>query len=583
MGATELKPRGPLVALSLFLAALGLWAPAQSLSGQDVVRGPLPQEVQERILELANAPATMRVQGNTRIPPGGTVQGDLMVLGGDLELGGWIQGELMVVNGSLELADGARVDGSVLVVGGQASGVDAASLGGPALVYPAPLHYRIRGGRLEGIDESGRIPTHFLDTDLGFGRSRVTVRAAGPYNRVEGLPVQFGPLLTTGGSNPLSVEAFGIWRSEAGLSFDTERMGYQFTADQAVGGRGTMSAGLTAYSRVEPIETRGISNLETSLATFFMRRDYRDYYEAQGWSAYLELRPIRLPVRLRAAFREEEHAFIAEGGPWTLGDGDDPWRPLAAVGEGRGRFLEASVLWDSRNDPDHPSDGWWTEVRATQQVGGRLRTTFHPTSGVRLDPDEGRPFSRLTWASADIRRYARVSPSTNLKLRVHGAGSLGSSPLPPQFQSALGGEGSLPGHPRFAVDCGAREMETVDAAASDEEAGRPAFAAYGCDRVSLAQVEVQQALPLVWDPLSEERAGSEWAGLLRIQPTLSVFVNAGRGWARNAEGFAQRPDAPLRGDIGVGLATGSVGLYWAYPLNRKEQELNFFVRLSHRF
>ncbi len=582
MGTTDLNRRGPLVALSLLLLGAGIWLSAPEMAAQEVIRGPLPQEVQERVLELANAPGTMRVQGRSRIPAGGTVQGDLMVLGGDLHLGGWIQGELVVVNGSLELAGGAQVDGSVLVVGGRVSGMEDAQVGGTVSAYAAPLHYRVRGDRLEGIEEDGRIPSHFLDTDLGFGRSRVTVRAAGPYNRVEGLPVQFGPLLTTGGSNPLSVEAFGIWRSEAGLSLDTERLGYQFTVDQAIGGRGAMSAGLTAYSRVESIETRGMSNLETSLATFFMRRDYRDYYEAQGWSGYLEMRPIRFPVRLRAEFREVEHAFIPEGGPWTLGDGDEPWRPLAAVGEGRGRFLEGSLLWDSRNDPDHPSDGWWSQIRFTRQVGGRLHSTFDPISGAPLEEGEGLPFPKVTWASTDIRRYARVSPSSNLKLRVFGAGTLGGSPLPPQFQSALGGEGSLPGHPRFAVDCGARELETVNAA-SPAEGERPAFAAYGCDRVSLAQIELQRALPLVWDPLPEERAGSEWSGLLRIQPTLSVFLNAGRGWARDAVGFPERPDSPLRGDVGVGLVTGSLGLYWAYPLNRKDQGLNFFVRLNHRF
>jgi hypothetical protein len=44
-----------------------------------------------------------------------------------------------------------------------------------------------------------------------------------------------------------------------------------------------------------------------------------------------------------------------------------------------------------------------------------------------------------------------------------------------------------------------------------------------------------------------------------------------------------RTDSPTRADIGVGIFFGPLGLYWSYPLNRRDQELNFFVRLQRRF
>lgn len=540
--------------------------------------GPLPQEIQTRIMEVANDPATLRIAGRSRIPRGTLVQGDVVVLGGNLDLGGEVAGSLFVVNGSLELAPGAVVTGSVLVVGGRLSGLEEAALTHPPEVYGGAFLYRIRADRIESVDAEGRVPSQFLDTDLGIGRSRLTLRAAGPYNRIEGLPVQFGPIFTSEGRNPLTLEAFGIWRSEAGLAIDTERLGYEFTVNQAIGGRGTLSAGLSSYSRIQSIEDRGMSNLETSLATFLMRRDYRDYYDAQGWSAHIDARPVRFPIHTRLAFREEEHSRVLPGGPWTLGDGDRPWRAQPEIARGTAQFLEGSITLDTRDDPDHPTDGWWAHFRTRWQVGGSLRSTFDPE--VRALGVEGPEFARVRWTELDLRRYARLSPSSHVDLRIHAAGSVASDPSPPQFQSALGGEGSLPGHPRFALDCGARSEAPVPVVDSE---GGEAYPFYGCDRATLAQIEFQQDLPISWNPLPDEWGDPEWSGSLRIQPALSLFVSAGQGWARNREGFPERPDASRRGDVGVGLITGALGLYWAYPLNRKERGVNFFVRLNHRF
>ena len=571
------------ILLILFLAP---WPGAAQTPPQP---GPLPGEVEEEILALANSPSTLRITGQGRIPTGTSVQGDLVTLGGDFTLGGTVQGRLIVVNGSLRLEEGARVDGATVVIGGEVTGEEEGELTGGLTIYSAPLLYRIRNGQLEGTRGEVRAPSPFLETDLGIGQTRFTLRAAGPYNRVEGLPVQFGPVFTTGGRNPLALEAFGIWRSEGGLSLDTERLGYEFNLSQGLGGRGTLWAGLSSYSRMDGIEDRGMSNLETSLSSFLLRRDYRDFYENQGWSAHLEYRPLQTPIRLRGGFREEEHSFVAPGGPWTLGDQDRDWRPQPAVAGGTAQFVDASFLLDTRDDPDRPSDGWWLQWHGTRQVGGTLHSTVALEAGAHLPGGmRGPTYERVTWSSLDLRRYARVSPTAQLNIRIFGAGTLGSDPLPPQFQSALGGEGSLPGHRRFAIDCGARlggPIPLMEGGAAEEATttAMERFPFYGCDRTSLAQLEFRQDLPFNWQPMPDAWAGSEWARPIRIQPSLSIFLNAGQGWVRNEEADARRFDATRRGDAGVGVVAGALGLYWAYPLNQKERGLNFFVRLSHRF
>jgi hypothetical protein len=561
----------PLLFLALLPTLPGSGAAQVPVPAQD---GPLPPEVQARTLELLNAPGTLRLPGGARIPHGTRIEGNVAVLGGSVLVGGEVRGTLLVVNGDLTLESGARVMGDVLVVGGYATLEEGAVLEGEGQAFRAPLRYRIRGGRVEGVREEGYSPG-FLASDFGFGQSRFTVRAASNYSRIEGLPVLLGPIVTTSGRNPLRLEAFAVWRSVSGLDLESDRLGYLFRLEQALGGRGMLFLGGTAHRQVSFVEDRGVTNLEASLSTFLLRRDVRDYYEREGWSAYLTLRPVRQPVEVTLTYRDEDHASVFIQDPWTLRSGRQPWRPQFRASEGRFRGLELDVLWDSRDDPSLPSAGWRAHLGLRNQVGSVLEPPFPD-----LAPDE---INRLTSGSLDLRRYARVGPGTRLLLRGVAEGALTSDPLPGQFQRSLGGEGTLPGHPRFAVDCGARSMVRPTPGMDEDEFGLM-FPYYGCDRTALFQAELQGELPFAWNPVPDTWEQWEWSSLLDLHPRWSLFFNAGRGWVVGEVPEASaRVDSPTRADVGVGVFMGPFGLYWTYPLNQRDRGLNFFVRLSQRF
>jgi hypothetical protein len=36
-------------------------------------------------------------------------------------------------------------------------------------------------------------------------------------------------------------------------------------------------------------------------------------------------------------------------------------------------------------------------------------------------------------------------------------------------------------------------------------------------------------------------------------------------------------------DVGAGFSLGDVGAYWAWPLNGNVKNVNFFLRIAHRF
>jgi hypothetical protein len=572
-----------LAAVGTPLAALAQELPQDRAQDRTRERARATQD----LLAFLNDPGTLRIIGGGRIPQGSVVQGPVAVLGGSLALGGRVEGPLVVVNGDLRILPGARVEGDVTVVGGGVQGGQEADwLGGRLELQPTPLRYRIRGDRVEAEPAPTELPP-FLVLELGGGAElRPVLRADGAYNRVEGLPVLVGGALSTRSRNPLEVEATATWRSASGLELERENLGYRFRALHGVGGRGEARIGVQAHRQVRPIEDRGMTDAESAFSTFLLRRDLRDHVTREGWAVFLEGRPLDLPLRPLLEYREEVHGFARIRDPWTLGAGERAWRPQPRVAEGSVRSLALGLEVDTRDDPADPAFGWWLQAELSRQVGGSA-TVASEVSTLALDPAE-----LATRGHLDLRRYNRLGPTSRAHARILVSGSLNETPLLPQHQRTLGGEGSLPGHPRFAVDCGARRS-AVPAPGVDPEAQDPppsgtdpgallAWPAYGCDGVALVQLQYEGRLPLAWRPGGE--GNWELGSLLDLRPAWTAFVGGGWGWTHaDAATGDLRENSPFRADAGVGVFLGPLGVYWATPLNRRERGVNFFVRLSHRF
>jgi len=548
----------------------------------------LPRQTAEEIVSFYNDPSTVRFAGRVRIPASAVIQAPVATLGGPLLVAGRIEGDLVVINGDLRLEVGARVTGGVVVVGGRLLEGTSDAVEGPVRIYEPPLPYTFRGDGIAFLDRTRR---DGVSSPLGFGRSRFTVQAGDNYNRVEGLPVIFGPILETESRNPLRLEALGIWRSQAGFVSDPGEFGYLARLEQSAGGRDELALGLTAFSRVEPLERWGISDLEASLATFLLRRDYRDYRDESGWSVYAQFRPRRLPLRGVVEYLDREVTSTTPGAPWSLMDNDQPWRPLPVLGEGRLRTLGAGLTVDTRNDPRHPTSGWLGEGRLLLPVGGELTYPALGTEGDS-DPEEegGYGVPRAVPEGyrvgfLDLRRYDRVGPGSSIALRLLTGGALNRTPLPSQFQLAAGGEGSLPGHPLFELDCGARTTRRLlpERRGDGAAGGVPAFPGYGCDRLALVQAEFRSLLPLNLDP---DGRLAEALAAVDLTPGWTLFLNAARGWSLSDGGvggsFPGEPSGTLS-DLGAGIYLGELGAYLAFPLQGERNRPAFFVRLTHRF
>jgi hypothetical protein len=538
-----------------------LGAVAQRGSAQDThsLLPRLPDSVAQRVIDFYNAAGTVRLGGDTRVAAGASLTGDVAALGARIDVAGRIAGAIVVINGVLHLEDGGVVTGPVTVVGGSITG-DRTGLRGSVDVHAAPLRYRQIGAVLVFRPE----PRPPLRAVHRFGGSELDLHlAAGDgYNRVEGLPIVFGPRLRLGRRAPVVVEALAVYRSAAGLRIDPERMGYAVRAERQTGGNIETRVGALLFSEVAPIESGGLSTLENSLATFVLHRDYRDHYDRTGWHGFVRVTPTGTAVVLSLEYRDERHATAPLGSPWSLFDSQSAWRPQPLVAEGTLRSIAARLEYDTRNDSYDPATGWHVRAELEQALGSSLR---------RADDESGQTLPRFRTGSVDARRYVRLSPYARVAIRAVATGTLDAGELPPQRQHALGGEGSLPGYASFAFDCGARERIVL-------VEGETFFPYYGCDRAALVQLEYQANFP--FGRRMTERIGGLDAFAHSVR--WVAFFNAGRAWTEPSARGNRRGGEDFSADAGLGLRIGRFGLYWAVPLSRGEDGANFFVRLEPR-
>jgi hypothetical protein len=567
-----------IVVVCLLLAPLATGRPVLGQE-REIEEAALPRNTSDRILGIVNDPATLRLPGGIGVPADSVLPGDVVVMG-DFRLAGRVEGDLIVVHGDLHLEPGASVEGDLTVVDGEILGAEAARVGGTLIAYRRESRFVQRGDRARHLAGAPRSLERAVPAGSSF---RFSVRAT-DYNRVEGLPVEVGPVLDTGGRNPLRADTRVVWRSQGHVPLATDRLGYRVTVEQFVGGRRTLRVGVGAHSLIEAIEEWELSDREHAWSTLLLATDQRDHYERRGWRAFLRATPRSAPVDATLELRSERHGSVAAADPWALIGSRRSWRAQPVAAEGSLRSVVGAVALDTRDDHLEPQEGWLVRAGWEQGVGGRLILPPAVRAGDQDAESPGEPplppaiDPRFGTAALDLRRYQPIGQGGALAVRGLVAGTPSDRPLPPQRQFALGGVGSLPGHAPFSGDCAGRETR-IDL--GPEGPGTSMFPFYGCDRVALLQVEYRGPLHLdlgFGPPSERERWRRHHGG-----PSWAVFVNAGRGWAAGDWGDVPRAHSPTLRDAGVGLLLGRGGAYWAVPLGEGVRGSTLTVRLDRRF
>lgn len=551
----------------------------------------LPRLVADEVIRFYNAATTTRLAGRTVLPKGNEWRGDVAIRSGPVMLGGRVQGTLLVINGDAVLDPGAEITGDLIVVGGAVNGIRDAVIGGTVREYAAPLGYRLTGGG-EQIAYSSRSLRRRL-RNIGLqrtwatadSRSSLTIATGGTFNRVEGLPIVFGPLFDwrVQPNVRFRLDALGVFRSAGDLTDSRSDLGYMLRGELRSGERRGYGVGFRAFDVVSPVESWGLRNAEVGWATFIFHRDYRDYYLTKGFAGRAFMQPERA-LTLALEVRREWQTTVAARDPLSLLRNDQAWRPNPPIDEGHYTTFAPSLTFDTRNDPLDPTSGWLASV--TYEHSRSTDVIPHPgiPAAVRDSIPTGAGsaygFGR---AFIDVRRYTRVSPTGRVNLRLLAGGWLGGDPLPLQRRVSLGGPDPMPGYAFRQAACNAAVVDTAFAGTQ--------LAA--CDRVLLAQAEYRGHMSLRWvynptrdggDEVAEGRPLTKfWLEGL----DLVVFGNTGQAWlVGNGPGRVPGGRIPTLSswiaDLGLGIDWGGFGVYAAKAVTVGEP-IRFTVRLDHRF
>ncbi|MBM4186950.1 MAG: hypothetical protein FJ206_06525 [Gemmatimonadetes bacterium] len=577
-----------------WLAAAAVSLSPGGLSGQDSVivirptpatgdtaRGPsIAPEVVERVLAWYNDSTTLRFNGSTVVPAGSRLVGRVAVYRGTLRVLGRIEGPVAVINGDLVVGAGGTVVGDVLVVGGVIDVRRGGALEGEVTSYEAAAPVaRLPTGLLTQSERRralGEIASAQASFRTGRVNTTLTLETGRTYNRIEGLPIVFGPSLTVLGTTNVDArfDLRGTFRPVSDQTRLRDAVGFAASTELAGGGppaRRWGGFGAQAYRKIVATDDQPLGRGESGWSAFLLQRDYRDHYEARGVAVYGFLQPTR-GLRLTGALRRDLERSVPASDPVSLFRNDATWRPNPLIDDGHFRTLRFGIDYDTRDDVVRPSTGWlihldWEQSSSSDASPVSLPAEVRPA----IAPGDYR-YSKLAF---DIRRYARFNPTSRVNLRILGGGWLGGDPLPVQRRLALGGPDVLPGLPFRALNC---------RPAGFEDNAETAL----CERMLAIQLEVRTPVPVAL-PFRIRRP--EIALLQQIlgieQAELVLMGNAGKAWL-TGEGPGRVPNNRIPkfnewdADIGVGLDSGGLGLYLAKAAD-SERGLRFTVRLQRRF
>lgn len=567
-----------------FAAAVPSIAGAQRDS--TATRLTVPADVRALAVERWNGSNVVRGTGRVEIEAGREVPGNVAVSGGPLIIAGHVGGSVLALNADVMLRPTAQIDGELLVVGGSVDGLALGRVAGAVRVYRAPLVYREEGDRIIAVADSSRDNESWwrrLERRHAGNRAQaLRVVEAGPYNRVEGLPIGLGPVVhrvVPWGS--FDVEAAAVVRT--GTSFNSEQgdVGYKLRGEVRFGSDRGIGVGARMQSVVDPIEAWQLTNLETALAAFLVRRDYRDYFQRHGTTGYVKL--YGAPnLSLTGSYGAERWSSRGVRNPFTLFETDDPWRPNPAVDEGVFHVAGIALAWDTRTDPLDPWSGWL--INADVEHGRGSIDVPAPATDPRALGRTG--LTSYTRGFFDVRRYNRLGPNAQLNLRVVLGGWLNGDPLPLERRLSVDGPGVLPGFD-FRSNRGGGTGR--DVATCSSGVGAPEYAAE-CERIALGQIEYRGDLHLgVMDDLEDylRHYLSAHGGIAWV-----LFADAGRGWLLGGRGESAGlsygshtlpPLSTFRSDLGLGIDLAGIGVYAAKAVSTPSQPVNYFIRLRHRF
>lgn len=361
------------------------------------------------------------------------------------------------------------------------------------------------------------------------------------YNRVEGVFLNFGLKL-----RPQSVSRLRIF-GDAGWGFKNQsdkQFRYTVGIRKDFFELKRLSFGVEAFKKVESEDDWVISDIENSLAAFFLGEDFKDYYGTQGFKLYMDHRFLANHT-LRFEVGRRTIDALKRNTKWSvLGDSEsfeeNPAKKDFAILEGDEVGVTLIAAFDWRDNPIFPLSGWFLEG-IYERTFGDFDIDDQDTDGLFLN----------------IKRFQQMFGNQRLLIR----GMIGTrrGSLAEQYVMNLGGIGSLRGFDDREFTGNRMVMLNAN---------------------YLFGGDLLQKIPLERIPV----IGGFWTAL-----SLGIFLDTGWAWVTNPDnglfdGFRQLTVDRLKTNIGLSFLVldGLLRLDIAKRTERSKDDIRITFRLLEK-
>lgn len=372
----------------------------------------------------------LRFKGDASIDDDERIDGDVLILDGDLKIDGEVDGDVLAIFGDIDLGSSAYVKGDVISVNGKVWSDDDSDVRGDIVVTNIPIDDQDEGVTIKKREKRNYHKKSAKKESWPDDSNEVVYA---DYNRVDGL--------TLGMQFPQR----GWWANKdhhfamlgkGGYSFASKRWQYQLGLERWTSGDFRFSIGGNIYDMTDTQDRWLICDNENSLAAFFIKEDFRDYYNREGFSLYAG-QNFGKRIKITGSYQDDNFRNIGKQTNWALFGGKKDFRqnPLALPFEymqANGfdaplniKSVSAKLTLDTRNNRNRPSKGWFINA-------------FAELANEQFD--NAYSFERYI---IDVAHYFPLSWDEHITMHLRGGTSTGI--LPPMYWFDLGGISSLRG------------------------------------------------------------------------------------------------------------------------------------------
>ncbi len=481
-----------------------------------------------------------RFQESTAIDD--TLNGNVVVVRGDLTVNGRINGDVVVIFGDIRALNGSYIEGNVTAVDGRIYQSGQARITGNQIEtkaqnlvaydeYEYDHNYDYEDADYD-TDEwdwswSRRFYGPYSTLPLKEWEESFLVR----YNRVQGLFLGWALPKSIGGKyNYFTIHGF------AGYGFSDEEVRYSAGLDRWLFDQRDyrFEIGAKAYDLTDQRDEWLLSTTENSWSSFLVKKDYYDFYRRRGYQLHMS-QNFTIFLKGTLAYRNDRYSSLGNKTDWALFGDDRDFRDNPPVNEGNMRSLYGELYLDTRDNRELPRKGWYGLMSVESSTKGGLNSDFS--------------FNQYIF---ELRRYQPFGFRERLDTRFKVGSADGTLPLQKLYQ--MGGVSTLRGY-RYKSFVG--------------------------DRMLLANFEYN---------LNPRIFSTDLFFLDELN--YVIFFDTGTAWFANPaedekwyEGFSGLKWGDLKSDIGLAFVfdNGKYRLSFAKRLDSGKEPLNFSLRIVKPF